>query len=181
LPEAFVLKPETPRIGLRIGMGYDIHRAVPGKGLRLGGVAFPAAGFRLEGHSDADVIIHAACDALLGAAGLRDIGVLFPNTSNRHRDRDSLEFLAEVRRHLDKNNFGIVNLDCTLLAEAPKIAGRVPLMCQRMARALGISASDISVKATTNEHLGAIGRGEGLAAMAVTLLQRLDTALPARK
>jgi 2-C-methyl-D-erythritol 2,4-cyclodiphosphate synthase len=157
----------------RVGLGYDIHRAVPGKGLRLGGVAFPNAPFRLEGHSDADVILHAACDALLGAAGLSDIGTYFPNTLARNKNRASLEFLAAVGKILAKKKFIVLNLDCTLLAEAPKIAGQVKLMAQRMARALDLDPSQISVKATTHERLGAIGRQEGLAAMAVALIQKL--------
>ncbi len=156
---------------LKIGLGYDIHKTVSGKGLRLGGVTFPEAGFKLQGHSDADVILHAACDALLGAAGLPDIGQLFPNTSRRHRGRNSLEFLTEVGKQLHRKGYQPVNLDCTLLAETPKIASRSALMQRRMARALKISPDRISVKATTNEGLGAIGRGEGLAAMAVALVE----------
>jgi 2-C-methyl-D-erythritol 2,4-cyclodiphosphate synthase len=106
---------------LRIGLGYDIHPAQPGKKLRLGGVAFPAAGFQLKGHSDADVICHAACDALLGAAGLGDIGKLFPNTSPRQRNRNSLQFLQEVKGRLQRMAYRVKNVDCMLLAEAPQI------------------------------------------------------------
>lgn len=165
-------KPKAPALALRVGMGYDIHRAQPGRTLRLGGVSFPRAGFTLDGHSDADVILHAACDALLGAAALPDIGRLFPNTARKHRGQNSLEFLTAVRRELEQRHFTILNLDCTLLAEKPKIAKQVPLMRRRMARALGISAEQIGVKATTHEGLGAIGRGEGLAAMAVALINQ---------
>jgi len=156
---------------MRIGMGYDIHRVVKGRKLRLGGVSFPKAGFGLEGHSDADVILHAACDALLGAAGLPDIGVLFPNTSRRNLQRNSLEFLTEVCRRIRRKGFIPVNLDCTLVAEAPQIASRVPLMRRRIAKALGLPPERIGVKATTNEGVGCIGRGEGVAAMAVALVE----------
>lgn len=156
---------------MRIGQGYDIHRTKPGKGLKLGGVAFPKAGFSLDGHSDADIICHAACDALLGAAGLPDIGRLFPNNDPAHRQRNSLEFLSEVADKLQSLGSTIINIDCTLVAEAPKIAEQVPLMCRRMAKALGIKASQVSVKATTNEQCGFIGRQEGLAAIAVALIE----------
>lgn len=165
----------------RIGMGYDIHRTAKGRRLVLGGVAFPRAGFGLEGHSDADVILHAACDALLGAAGLPDIGVLFPNTSRRHFQRNSLEFLAEVGRRLRGLGIVPVNLDCTLIAEAPKIADRVPLMRRRIGRALDLAPERIGIKATTNEGIGFIGRGEGVAAMAVALVQDLPSEKPSSK
>jgi 2-C-methyl-D-erythritol 2,4-cyclodiphosphate synthase len=155
---------------LRIGLGYDIHRVVKGRGLRLGGVSFPRAGFTLEGHSDADVILHALCDALLGAAGQPDIGVLFPNTSRRHQRRNSMEFLAAVAARLRRQGFQPVNVDCTLVAEAPRIASSVPLMRRRIARALDVPPTSIGIKATTNEGIGFIGRGEGLAAMAVALV-----------
>jgi 2-C-methyl-D-erythritol 2,4-cyclodiphosphate synthase len=157
---------------MRIGFGYDIHRIARGKKLRLGGVSFPHAGFGLEGHSDADVLIHALCDALLGAAGESDIGVLFPNSSARHFQRNSLEFLQAVAVRLQKRGFSIINVDCTLVAEAPKISPRVALMKTRLAKALGATAAQIGVKATTNEGLGTIGRGEGMAAFAVALLQQ---------
>lgn len=160
------------RSNLRVGIGYDIHRAVPGRGLKLGGVSFPGAGFRLEGHSDADVILHALCDALLGAAGLPDIGQLFPNTDPRHRGRDSLEFLRAVSLRLKQAGYGVLNVDCTLLAQEPKIAAAVSRMRRRIGRALALPADQVNVKATTHERLGAIGRQEGLAAMAVALLQR---------
>jgi 2-C-methyl-D-erythritol 2,4-cyclodiphosphate synthase len=156
----------------RIGFGYDIHPVMPGKKLKLGGVAFPQARFQLKGHSDADVIIHAACDALLGAAGLRDIGVLFPNTAKKNYRRNSLEFLQIVGKLLKKKGWKLGNLDCTLLAEKPKVANQVPLMCQRMAKALQVSKTQITIKATTHEGLGAIGRNEGLAAYAVALIQK---------
>ncbi|MBN1594788.1 2-C-methyl-D-erythritol 2,4-cyclodiphosphate synthase [candidate division FCPU426 bacterium] len=158
---------------MRIGLGYDIHSTRPGNKMRLGGVSFSRAGFELKGHSDADVICHAVCDALLGAANLGDIGRHFPDTSARHRRRNSLEFLAEVKKRLRRAGARIVNVDCMLLAEAPKIAKQVPLMQKRMARALGISPESISIKATTQEGLGAIGRQEGLAALAVALVDCL--------
>jgi 2-C-methyl-D-erythritol 2,4-cyclodiphosphate synthase len=156
---------------LRVGFGYDIHPVVPGRGLKLGGVAFPRAGFSLRGHSDADVILHAACDALLGAAGLPDIGVLFPNTAARNRGRDSLEFLREVARRLKQQGATIVNLDCTLLAEAPKISPQVPRMRARMAEALAVTSGQIMIKATTHEGLGCLGRMEGLASAAIALIE----------
>jgi 2-C-methyl-D-erythritol 2,4-cyclodiphosphate synthase len=160
----------APAASARIGMGYDIHRLGPGRGLTLGGVKFPRAGFTLVGHSDADVLVHAACDALLGAAGLPDIGVLFPNTSARHRGRSSLEFLREVGERLRRSGWTPVNLDCTLIAERPRIASRVPAMRRRLAQALRVPSSAIGIKATTNEGIGSIGRGEGMAALAVALL-----------
>jgi 2-C-methyl-D-erythritol 2,4-cyclodiphosphate synthase len=163
-------KLSAPAATGRVGMGYDVHRVGPGRGLTLGGVKFPRAGFTLVGHSDADVVVHAACDALLGAAGLPDIGVLFPNTSARHRGRSSLEFLREVGERLRASGWSPVNLDCTLIAERPRIAGRVPDMRRRLARALDVPPSAIGIKATTNEGIGSIGRGEGLAALAVALL-----------
>ncbi|MCD4812111.1 2-C-methyl-D-erythritol 2,4-cyclodiphosphate synthase [bacterium] len=159
---------------LRVGFGYDVHPVMPGKKLWLGGVAFPQAGFQLKGHSDADVVLHAACDALLGAAGLPDIGVLYPNTSARNRNRSSLEFLTDVGKKVAKEKYRILNLDCMLLAEAPKIAGQTGLMRTRMARALAVAQAQINVKATTHEGLGAIGRKEGLAAYAVVLLIQQD-------
>jgi 2-C-methyl-D-erythritol 2,4-cyclodiphosphate synthase len=158
---------------MRIGFGYDIHRIIRGNKLRLGGVSFPRAGFCLVGHSDADVLIHALCDALLGAAGEPDIGVLFPNTSARHRQRNSLEFLQAVSSRLRKRGFSIINVDCTLVAQAPKIAPRVALMKTRLAKALGSTPAQIGIKATTNEGLGFIGRREGLAAFAVALVQQI--------
>jgi 2-C-methyl-D-erythritol 2,4-cyclodiphosphate synthase len=161
-------------VNLRVGMGYDVHPAIPGKRLRLGGVSFPDAGFALAGHSDADVIIHAACDALLGAAGLPDIGHLFPNTARKNHRRNSLEFLSVIRAKFRRLNIRIVNVDCTLIAETPKISSQVGVMRKRMAKHLGVSIGQMAIKATTNEGLGFIGRGQGLAAMAVALL-----ALPA--
>ncbi len=155
---------------IRVGMGYDIHRIAKDRKLYLGGVAFPKAGFGLDGHSDADVLIHAICDALLGAAGLSDIGVLFPNTSKQHFQRSSLEFLQEVAQRLKGLGVIIINIDSTLIAEAPKIASSIPLMKTRMAKALGIAVGQIGVKATTNEKVGFIGRQEGMAAMAVALV-----------
>ncbi len=154
----------------RIGIGYDIHRVGPGRGLRLGGVSFPHTPFSLLGHSDADVIVHAACDALLGAAGLPDIGTLFPDGDARYRKRNSLDFLRAVRKRLERAGYLAVNLDCTLIAEAPRIQARVGLMRSRLAQAAGLTPAQVAVKATTNEGVGFIGRGEGLAAIAVALL-----------
>lgn len=165
----------------RIGMGYDVHRLGPGRDLTLGGVRFTNAGFSLIGHSDADVLTHAACDAVLGAAGLPDIGVLFPNTSLRHRGRSSLEFLREVGARVRRAGWVPISLDCTLIAERPRIAARVPAMRRRLARALGVTPAAVGVKATTNEGLGFIGRGEGMAALAVTLLAPAPPRRPRRR
>ena len=158
---------------LRIGQGYDIHAIIPGKGLKLGGVFFPKAGFKLKGHSDADVILHAACDALLGAAGLADIGTFFPDNKKCNKNRNSLEFIKEVAKILKEQAFEIINLDCTLIAEKPKIASKVKLMRTRIAKNLGLTVDRVAVKATTNEGLGTIGRSEGLAALAIALVNKI--------
>jgi 2-C-methyl-D-erythritol 4-phosphate cytidylyltransferase/2-C-methyl-D-erythritol 2,4-cyclodiphosphate synthase len=160
-------------IPLRIGHGYDVHRCAPDRPLWLGGVAFPDAGFGLEGHSDADVLLHALCDALLGAAGLPDIGHHFPNNDPAHRNRASLEFVSLVGGLLRANGWSVVNVDMSLMAERPKIGSRIPEMRTRIAGALGIDEKRIGVKATTNERLGFVGREEGISAHAVVLLQAI--------
>jgi len=150
----------------RSGIGYDIHRLAPGRKLILGGVEIPHT-TGLDGHSDADVLSHAIADALLGAVGLGDIGHHFPNTDESIRGISSLAILEAVASLLKKEKAAPVNIDATLIAEAPKIAPHIPVMRKKIAQALSMPERAISIKATTNELLGSIGRGEGIAAMAV--------------
>ena len=154
---------------MRVGFGYDIHATSPERKLLLGGVEFPE-GPGLAGHSDADVICHAAADALLGAAGLGDIGRHFPNTDERYAGVSSLVILQETARILAEAGFGIANVDVTLIAERPKIAPKVDEMRARMGAALGVSPDCFSVKATTAEKQGPAGRGECMEAHAVALV-----------
>lgn len=158
-------------MSLRVGLGYDVHRVRAGRPLVLGGVRFESE-WGLDGHSDADVVLHAIGDALLGAAGLGDLGEHFPPGDPRWRDASSLDLLARIAALLLKKGARIVNVDAMLIAEAPKLAPHRVAMCANIARALGVSPDHVSVKATTNETLGAIGRREGLAAMAVALIER---------
>jgi len=153
----------------RIGFGYDIHPFAQGRRLFLGGIEIPEAR-GLDGHSDADVLLHALCDALLGAAGLPDIGNLFPNTDAAYKNIASLTLLREVQGHLVTQGYQVGNVDVTVIAEVPKIAPYVPQMRATIAEALGIQASQVGIKATTNEGLGALGRGEGIAAHAVAAI-----------
>lgn len=155
----------------RIGHGYDIHRLVSGRRCVLGGVDIPSE-VGLEGHSDADCLTHAICDALLGAAGLRDIGSFFPNTDERFRGIDSQTLLREVCASIRDEGLSVQNVDTTVIAERPKILPHVPAMKARLAESLGIPTSAIGIKATTNEKSGSIGRGEAIAAHAVCLLQK---------
>jgi len=166
---ALIGSPET-----RTGIGYDIHRFSddPGRTLMLGGVAFPDNA-ALDGHSDADVLLHAATDALLGAAGLGDIGQHFPNTDPRWAGEPSLTFLRHASLLLSESGWRVVNLDVTLIGESPKIMGRAEEIRARIGETLGIESSRVSVKATTNERLGAIGRGEGIAAFAIATIREL--------
>lgn len=150
----------------RVGIGYDVHRLEEGRKLVLGGVEIPHPK-GLEGHSDADVLMHAICDAVLGALGLNDIGHFFPNTDSRWRGAPSSAFLQEASRQAKFHNAVIVNVDATLIAQAPKIAPHIPEMKRRIATALDVPMEKIGLKATTNEHLGFLGREEGMAAMAV--------------
>ena len=156
---------------IRVGHGFDAHRLVEGQVLVLGGVEIPYHQ-GLQGHSDADVLIHAICDALLGASGLGDIGNLFPDTDDRNRNRNSREFLAEVHRLLQSHAIGVVNVDVTLVAQAPKLAPFVSEMRSNLAADLELDQSFVNVKATTTEGLGFTGRAEGIAAHAVVLVQQ---------
>lgn len=156
-------------MNFRIGHGYDIHRIGPGRKCILGGIVIPYE-LGLEGHSDADCLTHAICDAILGAAGLPDIGHHFPNTDVRFKDIDSQKLLTEVLALIDAAGFAVENIDATVIAERPKIQAHVPAMKERLAQTLGLSTSCIGIKATTNETTGSIGRGEAIAAHAVCLL-----------
>jgi 2-C-methyl-D-erythritol 2,4-cyclodiphosphate synthase len=150
----------------RCGIGYDAHRLVSGRRLILGGVEI-SHHRGLEGHSDADVLSHAVADAILGALGAGDIGKHFPNTDEAIRGISSIEILRHVATIAAKKNARVVNVDATLLAEAPKISSHISAMKEKIAAALGVQVDAISIKATTNEGLGAIGRGEGMSAIAV--------------
>lgn len=160
-------------IQYRIGFGYDIHQLAPGKGLTLGGVKLKSS-TRLVGHSDADVLLHAICDALLGAAALGDIGKHFPNTDKKYRGISSLKLLEATRELTTKAGYAVVNVDATVILERPKIGKATHKMQAQIGKSLGIPASSVSVKATTNESLGPIGRGEGCAAMAVALITNVE-------
>ena len=159
---------------LRIGQGYDVHRLTEGRALILGGVTVPYER-GLDGHSDADVLTHAIMDALLGAAGLGDIGRLFPDSDERYRGISSLLLLREVEKCLRDNGWQVVNLDSTIVAQAPKLAPYRETMRRNLAEALGIDVSCVSVKATTEEHLGFTGEGLGISAHAVALIQRAES------
>lgn len=154
---------------MRIGTGYDVHRLEEGYRLIIGGVEIPYEK-GLKGHSDADVLVHAVMDALLGAAALGDIGKLFPDTDERYRGISSLKLLARVGEVLSENGFRVENIDATIIAQAPKMRPYIDKMRQNMADTLGIDLSQVSVKATTEEHLGFTGRGEGISAQAAALL-----------
>ena len=155
---------------MRIGHGYDVHRLVENRKLILGGVDISYEK-GLLGHSDADVLTHAVMDALLGAAALGDIGKLFPDSDPAYTGADSLALASHVAALLKERGYRIVNIDATVLAQAPKLAPHIPLMRERLAKALGIPASDVSVKATTEEGLGFTGEGLGIAAHAVCLIE----------
>ena len=155
----------------RIGQGYDVHRLVEGRRLILGGVDIPWER-GLLGHSDADVVVHAVMDALLGAAALGDIGQHFPDSDERYAGADSLELLRAVGELLAGAGWAVVNIDATIVAQRPKLAGHIPQMRANAAAALGLDVSRVSIKATTEERLGFTGREEGVAAQAVALLRR---------
>lgn len=155
----------------RVGTGYDVHRLVENRPLVLGGVTIDFH-LGLEGHSDADVLVHALIDALLGAAGLRDIGFYFPHDDNRYRNINSLELLAAVTAKLEESNWCLVNADTVIIAEAPKLSAYIGEMCDKLSKVLGVTKNRVAVKATTTEGLGFCGRGEGIAAQAVVLLEK---------
>jgi len=155
---------------MRVGQGFDVHRLVTGRALIIGGVTI-AFEKGLEGHSDADVLLHAVCDALLGAAALGDIGRHFPDTDARYKGADSRALLREVARLLQDSGFHVVNLDSTIIAQAPKMAPHIPAMIANIAADLGIDRGCVNVKAKTTERLGFAGRGEGIAAEAIALVE----------
>jgi 2-C-methyl-D-erythritol 2,4-cyclodiphosphate synthase len=157
---------------LRIGLGIDAHAFESGVPLVLGGVSIDGPR-GLAGHSDGDVIAHALTDALLGAAGLADIGALFPSDDERYLGADSLALLAEAYRQVQEAGYTLVNADCVLVGQEPRIAPHRVAMSERLAAALGVEARSVGVRATTTDHLGFTGRGEGLAAQAVALLERV--------
>ncbi len=159
---------------MRIGVGYDSHRFAPGRRLVLGGVEVPHA-LGLAGHSDADAVAHAVTDAVLGAAALGDIGTHFPPSDERWRDADSLELLRHAVALAAAAGWAVANVDVTVICETPRLGAHVPAMRERLAAALGVAAGAVSIKAKTNEGMGWIGRAEGLAAMAVVLLQPLGS------
>lgn len=155
----------------RIGFGFDVHRLVPDRELWLGGVQVPHS-LGLLGHSDADVLIHALCDALLGAAGLRDIGYHFPDSDPRYKGIDSKVLLRNTMGMLADHGWHVVNVDTTICAERPKLSTYIPQMSALLAEILGVEADAVGVKATTTERLGFTGREEGIAAYAVALLEK---------
>jgi len=156
---------------MRIGQGFDVHALVEGRKLIIGGVDIPFP-LGLEGHSDADVLLHAICDALLGAAALGDIGRHFPDTDPQYRGIDSRRLLRHVGARLKELGYRVVNLDATVIAQAPKMAPHIPQMIKHIAADLGMTEDCVNVKATTTEKLGFTGRGQGIAAQAVCLIAR---------
>ena len=158
---------------IRVGMGFDVHRLVEGRELWIGGVKIEHSK-GLLGHSDADVVIHALCDAMLGAANLRDIGFHFPDKDPKYKGIDSKKLLAEVKELLAGNGWQLGNADITICAEEPKMNPHIPAMQHAMAQCVGYPDEDISIKATTTEKLGYTGRGEGIAAYATVLIERIE-------
>ena len=156
---------------IHMGIGYDVHALVQGRPLVLGGVTIPYER-GLEGHSDADVLMHAICDAILGALGQGDIGHFFPNTDPQWKGVPSRIFLEEAARQAERQGARIINIDASLIAQAPKIAPHIAEMKSHIGSALKLNADKIGIKATTNEHLGFLGRGEGMAALAVASVDR---------
>jgi 2-C-methyl-D-erythritol 2,4-cyclodiphosphate synthase len=158
----------------RAGIGYDSHRFEEGRRLVLGGVEVPGAERGLAGHSDADALTHALIDALLGAAGLGDIGQHFPDTDERWHDADSIGLLAEVAGFLEQHGWSVRHMDATVICEAPKLGGYRDAMRARLAETVGLPPLEVNVKFSTNEGMGFVGRGEGVAAMAVATVERAD-------
>ncbi len=156
---------------MRVGQGFDVHQLVEGRKLIMGGVEIPYER-GLLGHSDADVLLHAICDALLGAAALGDIGHHFPDSDPRYKGIDSRQLLREVMQLLKDKGYGVVNLDATIIAQAPKMAPHIQQMVANIAADLGVEVGCVNVKATTTEKLGYTGRGEGIAAQAVCLIEK---------
>lgn len=169
--------PMHPLPPLRIGEGWDTHQLVAGRPLVLGGITIPHS-HGLLGHSDADALLHAITDALLGAAALGDIGRHFPDTDAAFRGADSAVLLAEAARRVRAAGWAIVNVDSTIVAQAPKLAPHIPAMCERIAAVLGLPLSLINVKAKTAEKMGPVGEGRAIEARAVCLLCQLPLALP---
>jgi len=161
-------------LGVRVGIGYDSHRFVEGHGVLLGGVLIPAA-VRCTGHSDADAVCHALTDALLGGAGLGDIGEMFPDTAAENKNRDSLEMLRLAVARIRAAGWEPAQADLTIIAETPKIGPHRPAIRERLAEAIGIAPSEVMVKGKTNERMGWIGRGEGIAVIAVATLVRSES------
>ena len=156
---------------MRIGAGYDVHALVKGRKLILGGVEIEWSK-GLAGHSDADVLIHAICDACLGAAGLGDIGIHFPPEDDKYKNIDSRELLREIATRLHQERWRISNLDCTIIAEKPKLRPFIPAMVERISGDLGVNREQVNIKATTTEGLGYVGEQKGIAAQAVVLIER---------
>ena len=161
--------------GIRVGIGYDSHRFTEGHGVLLGGVLIPAP-VRCTGHSDADVVCHALTDAILGGAGIGDIGEMFPDTAPENAGRDSVEMLRLAVARVRASGWAVVQADITVIAEAPKVGPHRPAIRERLAAALGVDPGDVMIKGKTNEGMGWIGRGEGIASIAVATLARVSQA-----
>lgn len=159
-------------MNIRIGFGYDMHRLKEGRPLWMGGILLEHS-MGLDGHSDADVLIHAICDALLGAANLRDIGYHFPDTSEAFKDADSKELLKETIALLQKEGYRVGNIDTTVCAEQPKLNPYIPAMQVKLSELMGITPDAVSIKATTSEKMGFVGREEGITAYAVVLITKM--------
>lgn len=166
-------------VGMRVGLGFDVHRLVSGRKLILGGIVIPFEK-GLLGHSDADVLVHALCDALLGAAGLGDIGRHFPDTNAEFKDISSLKLLTKTCKMVADKGFTVVNVDAVIFAEAPRLSRYKADMQKKIAHVIEIESDDVNVKATTFEGLGMIGKGEGIAAMCTVLLNRNPNQRPTR-
>lgn len=171
--DTLIFEDMKERITMRVGMGYDVHKLVEGRRLVLGGVEIPYEK-GLLGHSDADVLVHAIMDALLGAAALGDIGKHFPDTDPAYECADSMRLLEEVRKLLDANNYVIGNVDATVIAQRPKLAPYIDAMRENIAARLQIDKNQVNVKATTEEGLGFTGQGQGISSQAICLLETID-------